>query len=187
LLEAGALLPARAWTDLATLCDTPWLPALGWGTAAAARLLRRRLLRLSSPPLTVEAAAARARGELVHVAGEVAPLGAARAGGALWQVTRAEDVAGAWLEEEAEDFLLTDHEGGRLCVLVEGGHLVGGERLQAGDAVSVFGLFDELPDRTGLFRTPHGRGGVAPALRSGSDWPLLVSIPGEPHRPATGR
>jgi hypothetical protein len=133
----------------------------------------------------VAAAAARPRGELVHVAGRVGPLAAARAGGALWQVTRREDEAGAWLEEEADDFLLTDDEGGRLCVLVDGGHLVGGEALQAGDAVSVFGLFDEIPDRTGLFRTPHGRGGVAPALQSGSDWPLLVSRaapppPGEP-------
>jgi hypothetical protein len=65
-------------------------------------------------------------------------------------------------------------------VVVDGGHLVGGETLQAGDEVSAFGLFDEIPDRTGLFRTPHGRGGVAPAVQSGSDWPLLIIHPSAP-------
>ena len=189
LLEVGFDIPVRAWTDLALILGTAWLPVLPHATPSVARILRRRLAPLAASPLPLAAAWARPRGQIVHLAGSATPFVAAHRG-PLWQVTRAEDESGAWLCEEAEDFLLTDPEGDRACVLVDCGHLLGAETLHPGQPVSVFGFLDEIPDRMGLARSPHGRVGVVPALQSRSDWPLLV-IPrgaappaGEPQGPA---
>ena len=124
----------------------------------------------------------------MHLAGSAGPF-VASSRSALWQVTRSEDESGAWLSEEAEDFLLTDPDGDRACVVVDDGHLIGAETLHPGQPVSVFGFLDEVPDRMGLARSPHGRVGVIPALQSRSDWPLLViprgaaAPPGEPQGP----
>jgi hypothetical protein len=189
LLEVGLEVPVRAWTDLALILGTAWLPVLPHATPSVARILRRRLAPLLAPPLALSAAWARPRGEIVHLAGTASPF-VAGSRAPLWQVTRTEDESGAWLTEEAEDFLLTDPDGDRACVVVDEAHLIGAETLHPGQPVSVFGFLDEIPDRLGLARSPHGRVGVILALQSRSDWPLLV-IPrgaappaGEPQRPA---
>jgi hypothetical protein len=173
LLEAGLPVPVRDWSDLALLLGTAWLPVLPHATPSAARILRRRLASLAAPAVTVAAAWALPRGEIVHLFGSAEPLVHGRAE-PLWQVTRTEDEGGTWLCEEAEDFLITDSAGDRARVLVDGGHLIGAEAVLPGQPVSLFGFLDEIPDQMGLRRTPHGRVGVIPALQSGSDWPLLV-------------
>jgi hypothetical protein len=189
LLEVGLEVPVRDWNDLALILGTAWLPVLPHATPSAGRILRRRLAPLLAPPLPLDLAWARPRGEIVHLAGSAAPLVAGNRE-PLWRVTRSEDDGAVWLCEEADDFLLTDPDGNRACILVDGGHLIGAETMHPGQPVSVFGFLDEIPDRMGLARSPHGRVGVIPALQSRSDWPLLV-IPrgaappaGEPQGPA---
>lgn len=175
VLEAGVKLPIEDWSSLATLCDTPWLPATRRVTLAAARAARRRLYPLSVGPIAIEATRPMARGELVHVRGIATALPGRRGDMTLWRnrTVRASD--GVWLVEEGNDFLLSDAAGDRIVVVAEAGHLVNGELVQAGDSVSVFGVLDDIPDHAGLARRAHGRSGLAPALRSGEQQPLLLS------------
>jgi hypothetical protein len=175
VLEAGVELPLPSWDGIAVICDTPWLPVTGRATPAVARVTRRRLRLLAAAPRTVADAAAAPRGELVHVRGQATALADTRRA-PLWRVATARGEGGPWLVEEGDDFLLTDPEGGRVAVIAAGGHLVSGAVLRSGDEVSVFGFVDEAPDAFGLGRGARGRGGVAPALRSGSALPLLVSV-----------
>jgi hypothetical protein len=80
------------------------------------------------------------------------------------------------LVDEGHDFTLTGSDGEIALVLAAGGRLVNAARLRPGDHVSVFGFPDQVPDTTGLNRSPHGRGGLTLALRSGSELPLLVCL-----------
>jgi hypothetical protein len=175
VLDAGVKLPIQDWSSLATLCDTAWLPTTRRVSPAAARAARRRLYPLSSPPTPVAATHAMARGELVHVRGVATDLPGRSAHSALWRTRTVRASDGVWLVEEGSDFLLLDSAGGRIVVLAEGGHLVDGATLQAGDPVSVFGVLDDVPDRAGLARGAPGRSGLVPALRSGEQQPLLLS------------
>jgi hypothetical protein len=172
LLDAGIAVPIASWSSLATLCDTPWLP-VGGRTLSATRVVRRRLRLLGTPPSAIAAAEAAPRGELVHLRGIVAPLPGG-APGPVWSVTTEKDDQGVWLVEEARDFLLTAGGAGSIGVSVAGGHLLDAEKLEVGDQVSAFGVIGDLPDDVGVRRSPHGRGGPAPVLRSGSELPLLV-------------
>ena len=176
LLEAGVPVPLGSWEGLATICDTAWLPVTGRPSPAVARVVRRRLRRLVSAPLTLAGASALPRGtDVVHLRGVCAPLAPARAESILWRVDRVRDEDGLWLVEAHHDFALTDAEGRRVLVTTAGGHLVDADVLRSGDEVSVFGFLDEAPDRAGLARSTHGRSGLSPALRSGAELPLLVS------------
>ena len=94
---------------------------------------------------------------------------------ALWRTEERDDAAdGRLLIEEGHDFLLSI-DGGDVYVLSKGGHLASAATLHAGDEVSVFGFADEIPDRWGLAPALHGRGGLLPAVRSGSELPLLLT------------
>jgi hypothetical protein len=174
-MEAGVKLPIEDWSSLATLCDTAWLPPTRRVTDAAARAARRRLYPLSAPPTAVEATRGMPRGELVHVRGLATALPGRRSDSMLWRSRTVRATDGVWLVEEGNDFLLSDAAGGRIIVLAEGGHLVNGDLLHAGDPVSVFGVLDDVPDRAGLAQTAHGRSGLVPALRSSEQQPLLLS------------
>jgi hypothetical protein len=83
-------------------------------------------------------------------------------------------VRGRVLIEEGNDFLLS-LDGGVVYVLSNGGHLVSREPVRPGDAVSVFGFADAVPDAIGLASARSGRGGLLPAIRSGTELPLLVT------------
>jgi hypothetical protein len=172
LLDAGIEVPIASWSSLATLYDTPWLPA-GGRPSAATRIVRRRMRLLGTAPTEIGAAHAAPRGELVHLRGVVAPLPGA-APGPIWRVSAAMDEFGVWLVEEAVDFLLAGEHGSAIRVVVEGGHLLDAQELQGGEAVAAFGVIGDLPDDVGVQRSPHGRGGTAPVLRSGTELPLLI-------------
>jgi hypothetical protein len=175
LLEAGLAVPMNDWASLATICDTPWLPATRRTTPSAMRIARRRLQPLLAPPVALDAIASMPRGEVVHVQGAVQPLPAQPAGAVLWRTRTVRGSDGVWLVEEGEDLELCDPTGGRVVVLAEGGHLINGDLVCAGDPVSVFGVLDDIPDRRRLGAAP-GRTGVMPALRSSPRHPLLLSL-----------
>jgi hypothetical protein len=175
VLDAGVKLPIQDWSSLATLCDTAWLPSTRRVSPAAARAARRRLYPLSAAPTPIATTHAMARGELVHVRGTATELPGRGAETALWRTRTVRASDGVWLVEEGSDFLLSDSAGDRIVVLAEGGHLVNGATLQAGDPVSVFGVLDDVPDRDGLARGAPGRSGLVATLRSGEQQPLLLS------------
>jgi hypothetical protein len=155
LLELGIPIPVPSWEALATLCDTGWLAA-----GASERIARRRLRLLSSAPTPfARAAAAIGSGAPIHLRG----------------TCRRDAGDQRWTVEEGSDFLLVGPEGGYAHVLAEGGHLVFPAALSGGEEVSVFGFADETADRSGLARSPNGRGGRLLALRTGAELPLLVT------------
>jgi hypothetical protein len=170
LAPAGWTIPFDDWASLATICDTAWL------SSATARVARRRLRLLASAPTPFAAFAALRAGEgPLHLRGMCAALPGDDATAVLWRVEARDDAAtGRALIEEASDFLLSV-DAGTVYVATTGGHLVSTAPLRPGDTVSVFGFADEVPDRTGLASSPHGRGGLLPAIRSGSELPLLLT------------
>jgi hypothetical protein len=175
LLELAPPMPFDAWTSLATICDTGWLPARR-PSPALARVLRRRLRVLASAPLSYAAFARLESGQgPVHVRGTCGTLASGADAAPLWSVEIvAADDGSRQLEEEGSDFLLTLAGGERIRVLADGGHLVSAGALRPGEAVSVFGFADQIPDRTGMGPSAHARGGLVPAVRSGSELPLIV-------------
>jgi hypothetical protein len=180
LLEAApdALVSFDSWTSLACICDSGWLAPLRRPSnpySAMARVARRRLRVLASRPLAYAAfTALRAGDGPVHLRGRcVASPG--HGASPVWRTEEHDDPAdGRLLIEEGHDFVLSI-EGGDVYVLSSGGHLASAATLHAGDEVSVFGFADEIPDRWGLAPALHGRGGVLPAVRSGSELPLLLT------------
>jgi hypothetical protein len=158
-----------SWRSLAAVVGTDWLPIGGRLTASAIRAARQNLRVLGSPPAEL---GQMAPGQLVQLRGLA---GALPGDGAreLWRAEELDDADGRWVSDQGRDFLLMGGQGATL-VLAEGGRLLNAERLQVGDEVSVFGTADEAPDRAGLAAAP--RGGLVPALRSGTTRPLLVSV-----------
>jgi len=130
-----------------------------------ARVARRRLRVLASRPLGYAAfTALRAGDGPVHLRGRCASL-PGHGASPIWRTEERDDAAdGRLLIEEAHDYVLS-----------KGGHLASAATLHAGDEVSVFGFADEIPDRWGLAPALHGRGGLLPAVRSGSELPLLLT------------
>lgn len=186
-LAPGALTIFDSWASLASICDTGWLSALRRPSSANARIARRRLRVLASRPLTFTAfAALRVGAGPVHLRGTCAAVAGGDAGARLWRVdVRDDESDGRLLVEEAHDFLLSvsgpdGSAAGVVYVVAAEGHLASAAPLRPGDAVSVFGFADEIADRTGLASAPHGRGGLLPAIRSGSELPLLVTHAREP-------
>jgi hypothetical protein len=78
------------------------------------------------------------------------------------------------LLEEGHDFFVTDDAGQTACVIAARGHLINADRLADGDRVSVFGYVDRVADARGEARSPHARGELSLAVRSGDVLPLLV-------------
>jgi hypothetical protein len=183
--------------SLAAVVGTDWLPIGGRLTASAIRVARRNLRVLGSPPAELGQVVL---GEPVQLQGLATPLpgdGVRE----LWHAEVVDDADGRWFSDEGRDFLLVGRDAwtelglaqrspsregpgtlrgfpprmpGVALVLAAGGRLLNAERLQVGDEVSVFGTADEAPDRAGLAAAP--RGGLVPALRSGTTRPLLVSV-----------
>lgn len=166
-----------SWESLAGLAETPWLAPAHRPSALALRRARHRLRLLGSPPASFSAVAGQGSDEPVHLQGVCAPLpGAGRPQDELWRREVLDDDGGHWLVDHGQDFTLTGDDGQIALVLAEGGRLVNGTSLRAGDRVSVFGFPDQVPDTAGLNRSAHGRGGSTLALRSGSELPLLVCL-----------
>ena len=171
------------WASLASICDTGWLSPLRRPVhphSATARIARRRLRVLTSLPLSFAAFGALRSGDgPLHLRGTCAALPGHDATVPLWRVELRDDPEqGRLLIEEGRDFLLSVGDGAAgdtVYVAAAGGHLVSSAPLRAGDDVSVFGFADEVPDRTGRAASPHGRGGLLPAIRSGSELPLLLT------------
>jgi len=126
--------------------------------------------------MTFEAAAAQGSTDPVHLRGICRPLAGAGSASPLWRCEIVQDDGRRWAVEAGLDFALAVGGGGTVLVLAAGGRLVNATQLAPGDEVSVFGFADEAPDPAGLARSPHGRGGLTLALRSGSELPLLVSL-----------
>ena len=164
-----------SWASLACIVDSGWLAPLRRPSTAMARIARRRLLVLASRPLSYTAfTALRAGDGPVHLRGRCAAI-AGQGAPPIWRTEEQDDaVEGRVLIEEGHDFLLSI-DGGDVYVLSSGGHLASAAPLHAGDEVSVFGFADEVPDRLSLAPGLHGRGGVLPAIRSGSELPLLLT------------
>jgi hypothetical protein len=177
LLETApdALVSFDTWTALACICDTGWLAPLRRPSTAMARVARRRLRVLASRPLAHPAfTRLRAGDGPVHLRGRCAAL-PGHGASPIWRTEEHDDpTEGRVLIEEGHDFLLSI-EGGDVYVLSKGGHLASAAPLHPGDEVSVFGFADEIPDRWGLAPALHGRGGLLPAIRSGSELPLLLT------------
>jgi len=179
-LAPDALGMFDTWASLASICDTGWLSPLRRPSTATARIARRRLRVLTSLPLSFAAFGAMRSGDgPLHLRGICAALPGHDATAPLWHLELRDDAEqGRLLMEEGRDFLLSVGAGaaaGTVYVAAAGGHLVSNAPLRAGDEVSVFGFADEVPDRTGLAPAPHGRGGLLPAIRSGSELPLLLT------------
>jgi len=178
-LTPRALARFDHWTSLACICETDWLAGALRTIhpdphSAMARIVRRRLRVLTSPPLKFSAFTARRGGDgPFHLRGRCGAL-PGQGAAPVWRTEIRDDAAGRMLIETGHDFLLS-MEGGDVYVLSKGGHLVSATPLHAGDEVRVFGFADEIPDRLGLAVAPHGRGGLLPAIRSGSELPLLVT------------
>jgi len=166
----------ESWESLAALAETPWLSPSRRPSAAALRRARHHLRLLGSAPTTFEAAAAQGSTDPVHLRGICRPLPGAGGAFPLWRREIVEDDGGRSVVETGSDFALAVGGGGTVLVLAAGGRLVNATQLVEGDQVSVFGFADEAPDHAGLARSPHGRGGLTLALRSGSELPLLVSL-----------
>jgi hypothetical protein len=163
------------WTSLACLCDTGWLSALRRPSTATLRVAQRRLRVLSSLPVTFGAFTALHSGDgPVHLRGRCRALPGHDVAAPLCHTEVRDDPEGRVLIEHTHDFLLSI-DGEDVYVLSNGGHLASALPLHAGDEVSVFGFADEVPDRWGLASAPHGRGGLLPAIRSGSELPLLIT------------
>jgi hypothetical protein len=165
------------WLSLAGICDTGWLLASQRPSAATARIALRRLRALTALPLSFAAFAARRPGDgPIHLRGTCAPLPGRDATAAVWWTdVEARPGSGRVLIEEGNDFLLS-MEGGRIVyVLSNGGHLVSRAPVRSGDAVSVFGFAGAVPDPIGLAAAHRGRGGLLPAMRSGTELPLLLT------------
>jgi hypothetical protein len=165
------------WASLASICDTGWLLANHRPSIATARIARRRLRALGTLPVSFAAFAALRPGDgPVHLRGTCAALPGHGAARALWRLDVSERAdIGLALIEEGNDFVLSVDGGGEVYVLSNGGHLVSGAPLQVGDAVSVFGFADAIPDAIGLTASASGRGGLIRAIRSGSELPMLVT------------
>ena len=180
LAPAALAIPFDNWTSLACICDTGWLAASRRpvGTRPA-RIARRRLRVLASRPAAVRGlrgGCARARGRSTCAA-RCAALPGHDARGPLWRVEAHDDAAdGRILIEEGHDFLLSVDGGGHVYVLSNGGHLVE-RRRRCARATRC--RCSASPTRSriapGLAPAPHGRGGLLPAIRSGSELPLLVT------------
>jgi hypothetical protein len=171
----------RSWSALAALCGSEWSAGARRGSAAARRVLERRLRALGAAPISLARAAELSPGTAVHVRGTIRPLlpeDRSRSEGGLkshiWTYgAMATDNVRVVVEEGHDFFLTGENEVQTACVIVARGHLVNASELSAGDRVSVFGFTDRaargLPDAH-----PLDRGARALALRSGDDLPLLV-------------
>jgi hypothetical protein len=175
LVEASARL--ERWQALAALCDTGWLPLTRRPSQVALRIARRRLRLLGSAPASFADVAARpAGGEPVHLRGLCARMPGSAARAELWRAAIVDDADGRWLVEEGHDFLLTAPDGAVVQVQADGGRLLGGAHLHAGDEASVFGFVDHVPDAVGQAPAGRGRAGPLPALRGDAELPLLVGL-----------
>jgi hypothetical protein len=173
---AAGLAHFESWESLAALAETPWLSPGRRPSAVALRTVRHRLRLLGSAPSNFAAAAVRGDAEPVHLRGICAALPGGDAGPELWRRELVTDDGNRWMVEAGRDFALGDESGATALILAGGGRLVNAARLAEGDLVSVFGFADEAPDPAGRARSPHGRGGLTLALRSGSELPLLVCL-----------
>jgi hypothetical protein len=186
------------WASLASICDTGWLLASRRPSPATARIALRRLRALAALPVAFDAFAAHRPGDgPIHLRGTCAPLPGRDASAPVWRLELADRAdQGRVLIEEGSDFLLSTEGGGVVYVLSNGGHLVSRPPVRSGDAVSVFGFADAVPDPIGLAAARSGRGGLLPAIRSGTELPLLLthargtsasSARREPSREGSGR
>ena len=109
LAPTTGAVPFDSWTSLATICDTGWLPAARRPSAALARVTRRRLRVLATPPLSFAAFARLPAGEgPVHLQGTCAALSGGGGSAPLWSVETVVAADGSrQLAEQGNDFLLS--------------------------------------------------------------------------------
>jgi hypothetical protein len=174
----------RSWDSLAALCGTEWTAGVRRGSAAARRVLERRLRALGAAPISLARAAALPIGSAVHVRGTIRSLvvglpdDLSRSEGGLkshiWIHGAMTTDNVRFVAEEGHDFFLVDEEGSETaCVIAARGHLVNADALCVGDRVSICGFTDRTtrgPSRA----APLDRAARALALRAGDDLPLLL-------------
>jgi hypothetical protein len=167
----------ESWTRFASLVDSGWLAGTASGSAAARRLLQRRLSVLGTQPISVAAAVELPVGAAVHLRGTIRPMSASRLKSHMsyiWsQSARTEDNVRC-LVEEGQHFFLTDESAQTACVMAANGYLINADSLRAGDQVSVFGYTDRTADTRGQTADPLVRDRRALSVRAGDDLPLLL-------------
>jgi hypothetical protein len=162
------------WRSVATLCGTEWARGSRRGSAAALRLLRRRLQWLGTRASSIAEASALPVGSPVHLVGTVRPLPQSRATSHIWSY-RAMTSHNLRLDlEEGHDFFLVAEDGRTARVISRRGHLVNAERLDAGDRVSVFGATDLVAGSSETSSLAADRDARRFAVRAGDDAPLVV-------------
>jgi hypothetical protein len=175
-LETG-LLGFQQWRFLSTLCESAWADGARRDSRAARRVLRRRLQALGAQPLDFDAAAALPAGAPVHLRGTALRMLPGRLESHIWGCRELNKINLRLLVEEGHDFLLADAAGQTVCVIAAGGRLINADHVAEGDAVSVFGYVDRVAvahPQAGQARSPHARGQLSLAVRSGDALPLLV-------------
>jgi hypothetical protein len=178
----AALEGFRSWSSLANLCGTEWTAGARRHSAAAQRVLQRRLRALAAKPVTVARAGELPVGSAVHVRGIIraANSNPGSEGGPkshIWfHSTTCTDNVRVVVEQGHDFFLTCEATAGRATthVVVARGHLVNAEELRDGDRVAVFGFTDRVAGRGATRRDPLDRGASDLVLRSGDDLPLLV-------------
>jgi len=173
----------RSWQSSAALAHTPWFAGLLRDTAGSRRVLRRRLRVLGTPRTSIGQAIARPVGTPVRVGGAALRRASSSRSTHIWANSETRSGNLRRLSEEGHDFFLRDQTGCVVRVVAAGGVLVGGDRLDHGEAVEVLGFVDwvvdlawppEWPCSSGPL-APPGRGErLVPALRSSEELALIV-------------
>lgn len=166
----------HAWRFLAVLCASAWTDGARRESQAARRLLRRRLRLLGSRPMTLAAASLQPAGSPVHLVGTARGMPPGRPGSHIWRNSEEEAGGRRVLIEEGHDFSLVDDTGQSLCVIAVGGHLINAEEMGEGDRVSVVGYIDRIAEPRAQRGSPHARGELSLAVRSGDLIPLFVRV-----------
>jgi hypothetical protein len=188
LLEAAAgdsalarqgLTAFQEWRFLASLLGSAWADGARRASSAGIRMLRRRLRALGTRPIDVAAAVASppAPGTWVHLRGTARRMGQGRATSDIWVIRTVNTDNVRLILEEGDDFFLQDQGASEaVCVISAGGYLINGDCLVGGERVSVFGCIDRIADPRAETRSPHGRGALSLAIRSGDELPLLIRL-----------
>jgi hypothetical protein len=166
----------QSWRFLATLCGSEWTAGTRQSTAAARRVLQRRLRVLGTRPVSLAHAAQLPVGSATHVRGTIRPMPQSRVTSHIWFHGAMNTDNVRFVVEEGHDFSLRDEAGETACVIAARGILINSDLLKEGDRVSVFGFTDRVADPRGLPPDHPARDASALALRSGDDRPLLLRL-----------
>jgi hypothetical protein len=171
--------PFQSWEDLAALLGSEWSDGVLRGSAAARRVLARRLRTLGVAAISVARAAELDPGTQVHLRGSARPVSPSRLNAHISHIWSRSAMTADNVRttvEEGHDFFLVEEGGAAVRVIAARGYLLSADSLDAGDRVSVFGFIDQVPAPPGV----ESRAATQLVVRAGDDVPLLVRRLREP-------